>query len=138
MGHPDRYLDPAPCTQGHKTLGEPAAHREQEAVGLGDNQVVKEGVQRSHQVQAGDRTEAERRRCGEKEKGSRVRPFHRIPLPEFAHLIIRLHGRFIPVYFEKDIDSGIPQLTVEGRRAVEEELSESSQYPLETAPTKSA
>jgi len=45
---------------------------------------------------------------------------------------------FIPVYFEMDIDDGIPQLTAEGRKAVEEELSESSQYPLETAPAKSA
>jgi len=43
---------------------------------------------------------------------------------------------FIPVFFEKDIDSGIPQLTAEGRKAVEEELAESSQYPLETKPSK--
>jgi len=43
---------------------------------------------------------------------------------------------FIPVYFEKDIDAGIPRLTVEGRKAVEEELAESSPYLLETTPTK--
>ena len=54
MGHPDRHLDPPPRTKGRKTIGEPATHREQEAVGLGDKQVVKEGVQRSYKVQAGD------------------------------------------------------------------------------------
>lgn len=43
---------------------------------------------------------------------------------------------FIPVYFEKDIDSGIPRLTVEGRKAIEEELTEASPYPLEKAPRK--
>ncbi|KAF9653725.1 hypothetical protein BDM02DRAFT_3086907 [Thelephora ganbajun] len=43
---------------------------------------------------------------------------------------------FIPVYFEKDIDGGTPQLTVEGRKAVEEEIAESSSYPLETVPSK--
>jgi len=43
---------------------------------------------------------------------------------------------FIPIFFEKDIDNGIPQLTAEGRGAVEEELVESSQYPLETKPSK--
>lgn len=41
---------------------------------------------------------------------------------------------FIPIYFEKDVESGIPQLTAEGRKAVEEELAESCQYPLETRP----
>jgi len=60
------------------------------------------------------------------------------PLPEFAQLILRSHDRFIPVYFEKDIDDGTPQLTAEGRKAVEEGLFECSLYPLETAPTKSA
>jgi len=43
---------------------------------------------------------------------------------------------FIPVYFQKDIDNGIPQLTAEGRKAVEEELAEGPQYPLESAPRK--
>lgn len=61
-----------------------------------------------------------------------------MPPQEFAHLIRRSHDRFIPVYFEKDIDGGIPQLTSEGRKAVEEELAENSPYPLETTPTKPA
>ncbi|KAG1741546.1 uncharacterized protein EDB91DRAFT_1131081 [Suillus paluster] len=34
--------------------------------------------------------------------------------------------QFIPQYFEKDISSGIPILTATGRKAVEEELNESS------------
>jgi hypothetical protein len=38
---------------------------------------------------------------------------------------------FIPSYFETDIDSGVPVLTLEGRKAVEEELAEDSQYCLE-------
>ncbi|KAI6037614.1 hypothetical protein EDC04DRAFT_2129882 [Pisolithus marmoratus] len=33
---------------------------------------------------------------------------------------------FIPHYFEKDISSGVPVLTAEGRKALEEELQESS------------
>lgn len=32
--------------------------------------------------------------------------------------------RFIPTYFDKDFTSGIPVLTDEGRKAVEEELRE--------------
>jgi hypothetical protein len=39
--------------------------------------------------------------------------------------------RFIPLYFEKDISSGVPTLTPEGRKAVEDELRESSPYCLE-------
>ena len=31
--------------------------------------------------------------------------------------------RFIPVYFEKNIDSGIPTLTPAGQKAIEEELT---------------
>ena len=58
--------------------------------------------------------------------------------PELPHLILRSHDRFIPVYFEKDIDGGIPRLTAEGRKAIGEELAESSPYPLETALTKPA
>lgn len=57
-------------------------------------------------------------------------------LTEFAYPIFGSHVRFIPVYFEKDIDGGVPRLTAEGRKAVEEELAESSQYPLEMAPSK--
>jgi len=38
---------------------------------------------------------------------------------------------FIPSYFETDIDFGVPVLTIEGRKAVEEELAEDSQYCLE-------
>lgn len=52
-------------------------------------------------------------------------------------LLTRSHDRFIPVYFEKDTGNGVPRLTAEGRNAVEEELAESSPYPLEMAPTKS-
>lgn len=51
-------------------------------------------------------------------------------------MILLSHNRFIPVYFQKDIDNGIPQLTAEGRKAVEEELAEGPQYPLEAAPRK--
>lgn len=39
------------------------------------------------------------------------------------HTDICLHS-FLPSYFEKDIDSGIPKLTAEGRQAVDEELAE--------------
>lgn len=31
-------------------------------------------------------------------------------------------GRFVPKYFEKDIQSGVPTLTQAGRDALEEEL----------------
>jgi hypothetical protein len=43
-----------------------------------------------------------------------------------------LHSRFVPVYFEKDIDSGIPVLTDAGRKAIEEELQDddSNEEPL--------
>ena len=61
-----------------------------------------------------------------------VHPF--ISPPELAHQILRLHDRFIPVHFGKDIDGGAPQLTAEGRKAVGEELAEGSPYPLEMAP----
>jgi hypothetical protein len=40
-------------------------------------------------------------------------------------------SRFIPLYFEKDISSGTPTLTREGRKAVEDELGESSPHCLE-------
>jgi hypothetical protein len=39
----------------------------------------------------------------------------------------------VPAYFEKDIASGQPVLTVEGRKALEGELAEPSAYTLETA-----
>ena len=64
-----------------------------------------------------------------------MRPFRRIP-PELAHQILRFHDRFIPIHFDNDIDGGAPQLTAEGRKAIEEELAEDSPYPLETAPAK--
>jgi len=38
---------------------------------------------------------------------------------------------FIPCYFEKEISSGSPTLTPDGRKAVQEELAESSPYRLE-------
>lgn len=44
--------------------------------------------------------------------------------------------RFVPKYFEKDIESGMPRLTEEGRRVVEEELREGLSVPA-PAPTPS-
>lgn len=40
--------------------------------------------------------------------------------------------RFIPRYFEKDISTGVPSLTPEGRKAIQQELAESSLYSLES------
>lgn len=37
--------------------------------------------------------------------------------------------RFIPTFFEKDISTGIPTLTAEGWKAVEEELKRSDGEP---------
>ena len=74
---------------------------------------------------------AERRNKGVECVHSSISP------PEPAHQILSSHDRFIPVHFDKDIDAGAPQLTADGRKAVEEELAESSSYPLETAPAKS-
>lgn len=51
------------------------------------------------------------------------------PSPDFPYSYSTNHAdfvclllRFIPVFFEKDIDSGIPRLTAEGRKALEDEL----------------
>lgn len=41
--------------------------------------------------------------------------------------------RFVPVYFDKDISSGIPILTAEGRKAIDEEFKEISPYTLESS-----
>lgn len=38
---------------------------------------------------------------------------------------------FVPKYFEKDIESGIPVLTAEGRKQIEHELQEPASYPVE-------
>lgn len=46
-------------------------------------------------------------------------------------LIFILISRFQPIFFEKDIDSGIPKLTAEGRKAVEEELAEPEPHCIE-------
>jgi oxysterol-binding protein-related protein 9/10/11 len=43
--------------------------------------------------------------------------------------------RFIPRYFDKDIGTGIPRLTEEGMRIVEEELAEDSVCVLEAKQT---
>lgn len=43
-------------------------------------------------------------------------------------------SRFTPWYFEKDISSGVPVLTAEGRRAIAEEMAEASSYCLEAHP----
>ncbi|OCH91257.1 hypothetical protein OBBRIDRAFT_887067 [Obba rivulosa] len=40
---------------------------------------------------------------------------------------------FVPKYFESDISSGIPTLTAAGQQALEEELKEETEYPLEGA-----
>jgi len=34
--------------------------------------------------------------------------------------------RFVPTFFEKEIESGIPTLTAEGKKAIEEELKEAN------------
>ena len=47
-----------------------------------------------------------------------------------AHWLVR---RFVPKFFEQDISTGIPVLTEEGRKAIEEELSETEEYQLEVA-----
>ena len=39
---------------------------------------------------------------------------------DLTHYLLLI--RHIPAYFEKNIDSGIPVLTLEGRKALEEEL----------------
>ena len=44
--------------------------------------------------------------------------------------------RFVPRYFEPDISTGIPKLTEEGRKAIQEELAEDADHRLEdSAPT---
>ncbi|KIM69489.1 hypothetical protein SCLCIDRAFT_1207922 [Scleroderma citrinum Foug A] len=45
----------------------------------------------------------------------------------------RIGQEFLPRYFEKDISSGVPTLTAEGRKAVEEEHQESSPDQREAA-----
>ncbi len=42
--------------------------------------------------------------------------------------------RFVPKYFESDIDSGMPTLTAEGWKAIEEELGEDGPHALEGFP----
>lgn len=37
--------------------------------------------------------------------------------------------RFVPTYFEKDISSGMPVLTAEGLKAIEEEMKTSDGAP---------
>ena len=39
--------------------------------------------------------------------------------------------RFVPKYFDQDISTGIPKLTEEGRKALEEELAEKPEHQLE-------
>lgn len=39
--------------------------------------------------------------------------------------------RFVPKYFESEYDEGIPTITVEGRKALEHELSDEAEHPLE-------
>ena len=43
--------------------------------------------------------------------------------------------RFVPKYFENDIDSGMPILTAEGQKALEEELGEDGPHALEEFPS---
>lgn len=54
-----------------------------------------------------------------------------LPFGVFAH---GRHCRFVPKYFESDIESGIPKLTEAGRRALEEEMQEDSLHALEPIP----
>lgn len=42
-----------------------------------------------------------------------------------------MSSRFVPSYFESDLESGIPKLTDAGRQAMEEEMEEEALYPLE-------
>jgi hypothetical protein len=46
-----------------------------------------------------------------------------------------LPRRFKPKFFDPEISSGIPILTTEGRKMIEEELKEPAPYTLEEAPT---
>ena len=39
----------------------------------------------------------------------------------------------MPRYFEKDIESGVPRLTLDGEKAIEEELKEDPSYTPEEA-----
>ncbi|EIM81944.1 uncharacterized protein STEHIDRAFT_65725 [Stereum hirsutum FP-91666 SS1] len=45
---------------------------------------------------------------------------------------------FVPKYFEKDIESGMPMLTEEGRRAIEEELREGLPAPAPAVSTSTS
>ena len=38
--------------------------------------------------------------------------------------------RFTPQYFEKDISTGVPKLTPEGLKVIEEELQEESEHQV--------
>ncbi|KAF7964579.1 hypothetical protein HWV62_5474, partial [Athelia sp. TMB] len=44
----------------------------------------------------------------------------------------RTGAEFTPLYFEKDISSGVPTLTEEGHKAIAEELAEPSPFCLES------
>ena len=57
-------------------------------------------------------------------------------MPALATSIEGTHlasDRFIPRYFDPDISSGLPTLTEEGRKALEEELKEAAEHQLPSA-----
>ena len=39
--------------------------------------------------------------------------------------------RYVPKYFNWDVESGMPTLTEEGKKALEEEAKETTAHPLE-------
>ena len=51
---------------------------------------------------------------------------------------VRVYSRFVPKFFEKDITTGAPALTAEGRKAIEEELQEEAEHKLEIVSSKEA
>ena len=53
--------------------------------------------------------------------------------PSASILDEQASSRFVPSYFDSDIESGIPKLTEAGRQAIEEEMKEEALYPLEDA-----
>ena len=51
----------------------------------------------------------------------------------FFLALSQVFSRFVPRFFEPDIATGIPKLTEEGRKALQEELAEAADHRLEDA-----
>ncbi|THH30565.1 hypothetical protein EUX98_g3621 [Antrodiella citrinella] len=51
-----------------------------------------------------------------------------------AALMKQKNQTFVPVYFDGNLDDGIPVMTEAGRKALEEEFHEDGEYPLESIP----